>query len=303
MNKFTLTLVLLFFSQIVFGQYQIGLIPRVSPDKAVYQKIGYTDLKVNYGSPSVKNRQIWGELVQYGKVWRAGANNATTVEFSSRITINKMPLDSGKYALFIIPKENDKWTIIFNKTHKQWGAFKYNEDEDALRIDIIPRRNSHQTENLTYSINQVGYKFGSIVLNWEYLEIEIPFETNYLEQFEQEVESRANKQPQHIKWIVYLQGAEHLLQINSNDSLAISWVNQAEKIMDSTSEWNEQFYPRDYIKGHLYWTKAKILAQNDDFKKAVEYAKKVKTLENTIFYDRKNEEETIDILLNYWKEK
>lgn len=205
--------------------------------------------------------------------------------------------------MFIIPKENDKWTIIFNKTYKQWGAFKYNEDEDALRIDILPRRNNYQTENLTFSINQVGYKFGSIVLNWEYLEIEIPFETNYLEQFEQEVETRADKQPEYIKWIVYLQGAEHLLQINSKQHLAMSWINQAEKNMNSTYEWNEQFYPKDYIKGHLYWIKSKLFAENGNFKDAIDYAEKVKTLENTIFYDRKNEEESIDALLNYWKGK
>ena len=266
MKTFTTTLFLLFISQIVFGQYQIGLVPRVSPDKAVYQKIGYTEVKIDYGSPAVKNRQIWGDLVSYDKVWRAGANNATTVEFNSEVSINNMPLDSGKYALFMIPKENDKWTVIFNKTHKQWGAFKYNEEEDALRVDILPKRNPYPTENLNYTINQVGYKYGSILLQWEYLEIEIPFETNYLKQFEQEVESRADQQPDYIKWIVYLQGAEHLLQIQSNERLAMSWMNQAEELMNATSEWNDQFYPRAYIKGHLYWTKAKLLAQKAQFK-------------------------------------
>lgn len=302
MNKITSTLVLLFVSQIVFGQYQIGLIPRVSPDKASYQKIGYTEVHVKYGSPAVKNRQVWGGLVSYDKVWRAGANNATTVELNSTVTINNMPLDSGKYALFIIPKENDKWTVVFNKTHKQWGAFKYDEGEDVLRIDVSPKINNYKTEHLTYSINQVGYKYGSIALNWEYLEIEIPFETNYLEHFEQEVESRAIQQPEYIKWIVYLQGAEHLLQIHSNEVLASSWLDKAEKIMNSTSEWNEQFYPREYIIGHLYWTKALLFSQKNKFKEALEYAEKVKTLDNTIFYDRKNEEESIDVLINHWKE-
>jgi hypothetical protein len=303
MSKTTSTLILVFVTQLVFAQYQIGIVPRVSPDKATYQKIGYTEVNVKYGSPGAKNRQIWGELVPYNKVWRAGANNATTIEFSSSIAINNMSLDSGKYALFIIPRENDKWTIIFNKTYKQWGAFKYNKNEDALRIDVLPRRTNNQTENLTYSINQVGYKFGSVVLKWDYVEIEVPFETNYLELFEQEIESRANKQPEHIKWVVYLQGAEHLVQINSNDSLALSWVNQAEKIMDATSKWNKQFYPRDYVKGHLYWTKAKLFAQIGSFKKALDYAKKVKTLENPFFYNRKNEVESIDDLINQWKEE
>ena len=119
----------------------------------------------------------------------------------------------------------------------------------------------------------------------------------------QEIESKANGQPEYLKWIVYLQGAEHLLAIKSNNNLAISWINKAEKIMDSTSEWNKQFYPRDYIKGHLYWTKAKLFAQTDDLEKAVHYAEKVKILENPIFYERKNEGESIDALISLWKEE
>lgn len=303
MTKFCSTLIFLFITQIVCGQYQIGLIPRVSPDKAVYQKIGYTEVEIKYGSPALKNRQVWGDLVAYDKVWRAGANNATTVEISDDIVINNMQLDSGKYALFIIPKENEKWTVVFNRTHKQWGAFKYDEREDALKIDIVPRRTTYQTENLTYSIKQLGYQYGSIVLNWDYLEIEVPFETNYLKNFKQEVETRADNQPEYIKWIVFLQGADHLCQIGFNPDLALSWINQAEIIMDSTSDWNEQFYPRDHIKGHLYWTKAKLLAKERDFSKAKEYAQKIKSLENVIFYDMNNEEEGIDKLIKLWKEK
>lgn len=301
--KYTSTLFLIFLTQILCAQYQIGLIPRVSPDKAVFQKIGYTEVEIKYGSPAIKNRSIWGDLVPYDKVWRAGANSATTVEFSDNIIIGNHQLDSGKYALFIIPKANDKWTVIFNKVHKQWGAFKYDESEDALRVKIVPRRRNYPTENLTYSIQQLGYQYGSLVLRWEYLEIAIPFETNYLEKFRQEVENRANQQEDYIKWIVYLQGAEHLHQIESEPDLALSWINQAEKIMSSTSEWNEQFYPRDYIKGHLFWTKAKLLAKANNFSEAQTYAQKIKSLENPIFYNREKETEEIDTLIGLWKEK
>lgn len=303
MNKFNTTLILLFFAQIVCAQYQIGLVPRVSPDKSVFQKVGYTEVEIKYGSPAVKNRQVLGSLAPYNKVWRAGANNATTVEFSSEVVINNMSLDSGKYAFFIIPKQNNKWTIIFNKVHKQWGAFRYTKDEDALRIDIAPRRMTYQTENLTYSIKQLGYQYGSIVLNWGYFEIEVPFETNYLKEFEQKVETRANKQPKYIKWIVYLQGAEHLEEIGLKQSLAVSWITQAENIMSSTSEWNEQFYPRDYIKGHLYWIKAKLLAKDNNFLEATEYVRKIINLENPTFYEEENEKEGIDVALSLWKEK
>ena len=299
MKKIISIFIFLFISQFTYGQYQIGLVPRVSPDRGVSQKIGYTEVNVNYGSPAVKNRPVWGELVPYDKVWRAGANNATTVEFGSDVLINNTPLDSGKYALFILPKENDTWTIIFNKVHKQWGAFRYKKEEDALRIQVSPKKTDSHTENLTYSIHQSGFIKGSIVLNWEYLEVEIPFKTNYLEQFVQEVESRADKQPGYIKWIVYLQGAEHLEEMHFNLELAESWINKAEGIMNSTTEWSDQFYPRDYIKGHLFWVKAKLLTHRENFKEAIDYTEKIKKLENPIFYDR--EQETIDSLIDAWK--
>jgi len=304
MRKFRLAFILLLVSQVVIGQYQIGVVPRVSPDRAVYQKVGYTEVEVKYGSPAVKDRQVWGGLVSYESVWRAGANNATTVEFNTEVTINNAPVDSGKYALFIIPKENDKWTIIFNRTHKQWGAFRYAEEEDVLRVDVRPREKEELFEHLTYSIAQEDYNNGSIVLNWEYLEIEIPFETNYHERFKKEIEARADAQPEYLQWVVYVQGAEHLEAKKSNLDLAFTWINRAERIMDASvhSEWDKQFYPRDYIKAHLYWTKAKLFAQKGNYKEAIEYAERTKSVENPVFYSREKGEEGVDQLIEKWKE-
>ena len=301
MKKIYLLLSLCFLIQTTYGQYQIGIIPRVSPDKMIYQKIGYTEVEVRYGSPSVNNRQVFGELVPYDKVWRAGANSATTIEFRSAVNIGEMKLDSGKYAFFLIPKENDKWTVIFNKVSKQWGAFRYDEKEDALRLEVSPRTTKHKTENLAYTINQTGFKYGSIILAWDFMEIEVPFETNYLTEFEQEIEKRASLQPEYIKWLPYMQGAEHLEQIGSNLELAKKWIAKAENIMNSTEEWNKQFYPREYVEGHLYWTKAKILAWDNNYTEAVKYVDKLKNLEKAAFYNKKNEREDIDEKYNAWK--
>ena len=301
MQKTYLTLLLCFLVQATYGQYQIGIIPRVSPDKAVHQKIGYTEVEVAYGSPAVKNRPIWGDLVPYQKVWRAGANNATTLSFRSKVKIADVTVDSGEYALFVIPKENDKWTIILNKTSKQWGAFKYDVSQDLLRLEISPRWIKSKTEHLSYSINQTGYRYGSIVLAWDFIELEIPFETNYLVDFEHEIETRASAQPEYIKWIPYLQGAEHLEQLGANLDLADRWLNKAEDIMHSTSEWNAQFYPRDYVKAHLFWTKAKVLAGQQHFKEAIQYVDQLKNMEHTTFYDKKNGSEEIDLRYDSWK--
>lgn len=303
MKEFNLSFFFCLLIQTVFGQYQIGVIPRVSPDKMIYQKIGYTEIEIRYGSPSVNDRLIWGALVPFDKVWRAGANSATTIEFRSPVNINGITLDSSKYAFFLIPKENDKWTAVFNKKSKQWGAFKYDEKEDALRLEVNPRTTKFKTEKLTYTINQTGFKHGSIILSWGFIEIEIPFETNYLTEFEQIIESRANAQPEHIKWIPYLQGAEHLEEIKANIELAKKWINNAETIMNSTHDWNDQFYPRQYTEGHLYWTKAKVLAWDNNFSEAVVYIDKLKKLEQTTFFDRKNEIEEIDLHYAIWKNK
>ncbi|WP_456437148.1 DUF2911 domain-containing protein [Psychroserpens sp.] len=303
MKKIYLFLFLSCLIQTVYGQYQIGIIPRVSPDKKVYQKIGYTEIEIQYGSPSINNRQIWGDLVSYGKVWRAGANSATTIEFYSSVKIDGKTLEKGKYSFFLIPKEKEKWTAIFNKVSKQWGAFKYNKKEDALRLEVSPRTTKSKNESLIYTINQTGFKYGSIICSWDLIEIEVSFETNYLTEFEEEIESRASIQPEYIKWIPYLQGAEHLEQINNNIELAKKWIDNAEKIMNLTQDWNDQFYPRQYVEGHLYWVKAKILARDSNYIDAIEYVNKLKSLQLTDFYNKKNEIEEIDLQYKTWKKR
>lgn len=289
------------------GQYQIGLIPRISPDKAVYQKVGYTEVEVRYGSPSVNDRQIWGDLEPYDAVWRAGANNATSVSFSHAVTIAGSELDSGTYALFVIPRESEKWTIIFNKIHKQWGAFRYDVEQDALRVDLPVNMNASKTEHLTYSIRQDRYAAADIVLAWDAMKLSIPFETQYAELFKSEVEARAAERPVNTRWVVLLQGAEYLEETNTDMALAEQWINQAEELMNEHTsfdeKWNENFYPRDYIKAHLYWTKAHILVRQNKYSEAISTAKKIPALENTKFYGSLNEDGSYDDAIEAWRSK
>lgn len=286
-----------------FGQYQIGIIPRVSPDRSIYQKIGYTEVKIEYGSPSIRERKIWGNLVPYDQIWRAGANSATTFEINNDINIEGVKLDSGRYAVFIIPRENDQWTIILNSKWKQWGAFRHNPEQDVLKIDVSPRVLSEKQERLRYSIHQTGFNFGSIRLAWEFIEIELAFETNYLKLFENEVRNRAESQPMYIKWIPYLQGAEHLADIRGNLKLAKEWINYSEKIMLQQDEWNDQFYPRPYVEGHLLWTKAKILSWSGDRQGAVDYVERLKLMKDDSFYERNNDKLSIDKFYMEWTDQ
>ncbi len=130
-----------------------------SPKEQATGKIGTITISIAYGAPSVKGRTVWGGLEAYGKVWRAGANDNTTVTFDKDVTINGMDLAAGKYGFFIIPIENGDWTVIFNKKNDAWGAFSYNKEEDALRINSTPSFVTEVQEQLQYSIGENTINF------------------------------------------------------------------------------------------------------------------------------------------------
>ncbi len=149
---------------------------RVSPKAEVMQTVGFTEVKIDYSRPGVKERVIWGELVPYDKVWRAGANEATKFTFGTDVLINGKQLKAGAYSFFAIPGV-DEWTLIFNKVADQWGAFEYNEAEDALRIKVVPVNNDFQ-EWLVYTITRTSDTSAEIKLEWENLKIPFTLEVN-----------------------------------------------------------------------------------------------------------------------------
>ena len=124
---------------------------RKSPARVASGTIGEAQIEINYGSPSVNGRTVYGELEKYGKVWRAGANEATTIEFSKAVKINGQDLEAGKYAFFVIPMQSGPWTIIFNKEAKQWGAYSYDSSKDALKTET-ETSTIDSVEKLTYTI-------------------------------------------------------------------------------------------------------------------------------------------------------
>jgi hypothetical protein len=136
---------------------------RPSPHKKANGKIGNADVTIEYGSPSVKGRKIFGSLEQYGKVWRTGANEATTFEVSSDVTIEGQDLPAGKYSLFTIPGETE-WVIIFNKVANQWGAYSYKDAEDALRVNVKSKKSPNFEEQLVFNVDS---KNGKITFAWE----------------------------------------------------------------------------------------------------------------------------------------
>lgn len=144
---------------------------RVSPNAAVSQTIGTTDVTITYGRPSVKGRQVFGGLEPYGEVWRTGANEATTITFSDDVLVEGEPLEAGTYGLFTVPGEED-WTVIFNNVPNQWGAFDYDSSEDALRVQVEPET-APMMEQLMFYFEDISPKSGTAVMRWS--DVKVPF--------------------------------------------------------------------------------------------------------------------------------
>src|SRR6266446_4933574 len=157
MNKHFRRVLLLFqvtaLLTLAHAQSTILDLPRQSQHAVVTQRIGITDITVNYHRPLVNDRKIWGSIVPYGQVWRAGANENTTIAFSDPVTIEGKPLPKGTYGLHMIPGEKE-WTVIFSKNSTSWGSFTYDQAEDALRVTVKPQTAEFH-DALTYDFDDL----------------------------------------------------------------------------------------------------------------------------------------------------
>ena len=160
----TLTFALSLMTSLIFAQ--------ASPAATATGTIGAANLTIKYSSPSVKGRAIWGGLVPYDKVWRAGANTATSIENDKDLKVEGKALPAGKYSIYAIPGEKE-WTIIFNSQTGQWGVKSATESsldptKDVLRVTVKSKKSASMNERLVYTINDKG-----IVLSWENLDVPV----------------------------------------------------------------------------------------------------------------------------------
>ncbi len=297
--KHTLSLVFVLYTVASFAQYQIGIIPRTSPDKRIYQKVGFTEIEISYGSPSVKNRKLIDNLIPYNQIWRAGANEATRIKTSSDLNFDGKILPAGEYAFFVKARKNLPWQCIFNKKSEQWGAFNYDSLENALELDV-ERLSGNFTEALTYTIDQTAPDSASIVLNWGDIELRMPFSLNYQNEFVKKIENVVQHLDDHLKWVAYVQGADHISRNGLEADVGLSWIDQAEKWEEKSQLWDDRYYPREYIKQHRNWTKAKLLGAKGMNEAALKAYEKVV---GTSYYKRKIAEEPFEELSQSWKTK
>jgi hypothetical protein len=128
--------------------------------------VGGVQVTVEYGRPQVNGRSLWGSLVPYGQVWRTGADEATTITFAADVEVEGQALAAGTYSLFTVPGESE-WVVVFNKVAQQWGAFNYDQAQDALRVTVKPKAAEH-VEALDFQIEG-----DAVVLRWE--KLAVPF--------------------------------------------------------------------------------------------------------------------------------
>jgi hypothetical protein len=272
---FQLSLALIFILSLnSFGQ-QLKT-PRPSPDATVIQYVGVTEIKIDYSSPGVKGRKIWGELVPFGEVWRTGANEATTITFSDVVKVNGNELPAGTYGLHTIPGENE-WEFILSKDTKVDGSSNFNEDNEILRIKAKPEEH-HFMERLTFLFTDVTDNFASVNLLWDKLKVSFNIETNTQELF-------LSKAREQLSWSPTFQAAQYCLTNNTNLEEAYKWIEAS------------------CLINEVYWnTRVKAQIQN----KLGMKNESVATMEKAIAFGSKMEEAPFDYdnmkkMLEDWK--
>ncbi len=147
-------------------------LPRESQRQEISQVVGDAKFTIVYHRPNIKARKVWGGLVPYGEVWRSGANENTTIEFSRDVTINGQGLPAGKYGFHTLPTEGS-WILIFSKVNDAWGSFTYDAKNDALRVTVKPEASPINRETLAYEFDDVTNDSAKVVLSWE--KVRVPF--------------------------------------------------------------------------------------------------------------------------------
>ena len=231
-------------------------LPRPSPNAKVTQTAGLTDITVEYSSPAVGGRKIWGALVPYETVWRAGANAATKVTFSKEVTVGTTAVPAGTYAFFVLPKAKGNWTLILSKEANQPGAFDYKQEQDLVRVDVkpdaIPLR-----ERLTYVVSDFTNDAANIDLEWEKVRLRLPVKLGTAAQVAANLKGLEDG-----AWSPANQAARYELAAK-NYGEATKWVDRS---LATKEDWQND------------WTKAQILAAQGKYPEALALAQKAQDL-------------------------
>lgn len=220
--------------------------PAASPEATLKQRVGITDIEINYSRPSVKGRKIFGGLEPWGEVWRAGANSATKITFSTPVKLNGKAIPAGTYGLFTLLGK-DEWTIILNHVSNQWGAYEYNPKDDVVRVTAKPVALPQLVETFTIDLNDLRDESASLNLSWEHTRVSVKLEVDVVSTLVPQIEAvMASDEPKKP----YFSAAMFYLDHNLDLKKAASWMDAA------IAQQPDAFY--------LTYRKAKILAKMGD---------------------------------------
>jgi len=267
MKKFYLLSIAIFILNIgVFAQVTV---PRESQKQEIAQTVGDAKVSIVYHRPNSKGRKIWGCtsadvipkggvtypcLVPYGQVWRTGANENTTIEFTRDVMINGQALPAGKYGFHAIPNKSE-WILIFSKANDQWGSFSYDAAKDALRVTVKPMKADNQ-ETLSYEFQNIAATSGKIVLRWEKVAVPFTFDVGDVQGRTLNGIRELIKNRKETDFAPLNQGANYVYsqRLKNNYEEAIGWL-------DTSIKGRETF-------GNLQ-TKARILAEMGKYQEAI----------------------------------
>lgn len=198
--------------------------PQASPKSEIDQVVGLTTVEVDYYRPAKKGRLVFGDLVPYGKVWRTGANNNTTVQFNTSVEINGETLPAGKYALFTTPKAQN-WEVFFYKTTDNWGLPQsWSDDNIALKTTVNPETLAKDVEFFTISVNPMNLNEGALELSWEKTMVRIPFKTPTHEIAMKSIETSLNE---NAKASDYYAAGTYLYSVNQDLKKSLEYVSKS----------------------------------------------------------------------------
>lgn len=274
--KKTLILVSILTLLLVANSFAQIPVIRESNRQEIAQVVGDSKITIVYHRPNVKGRaNIYGCqstdvipkggvtypcLVPNGQVWRTGANENTTIEFSTDVTINGQPLPAGKYGFFAIPNDND-WTLIFNKVNNEWGSFTYKADQDALRVKTVPVKTSTSRDTLMYEFDSISANSTKVILSWE--KLQVPFTVSVgdinarvVGKIREAIKARAADDVRPLN-----QGAAFVFgnKMSANYDEAIGWLDESIKVKETFANLN---------------AKARILAEKGNKTEAIATAEK-----------------------------
>jgi tetratricopeptide (TPR) repeat protein len=265
-------------------QQQLAL-PQVSPHAVVQQTVGLTEVVLDYHSPSVRNRAIWGSLVPYDQVWRAGANENTIISFADPVVLNGQAVPAGRYSYYVVPHETRDWEVVLNRVTTHWGAEGYDAKDDQLRLTASPE-SAAMHENLLFWFSELKPASARLNLTWEKRTVSVLVETDVHTKVLATIEQTIAAQPQN--WQLLAQAADYLVQNNLESELALRYINESIRLKEAYTN---------------TWIKARLLASKQDYDTAIVYGRKAIKLGEKQDTNFKTQLPNMRLALTEWQSK